>query len=175
MAPRGSAGKVLEVAPGGDPGPRRPEELAGHVKDGGGDADIAVDGVFLFRGGWREGGDGGGGGVRRERRRRERKTQKKGFSKRKTKKHLSPELSPGKQPLDLPGALHLLVDPHGRARPVAEPVEAGVEEDVRALEVVRGGRVVGVFEAAGVADVAPAVELFLFFFVFFVFFVFILI
>ena len=71
--------------------------------------------------------------------------------------------SPVEQLFDLPGALDLLVDPHRRARPVPEPVEARVQEEVAAAEVVRRRGVVGVLRPVG-AEVAPAVELFLYFF-----------
>ena len=54
------AGEVLQVAPGGHPGSRRPEELAGHVEDGGRDANVAV----VDSGGRGEGGEMGKKGER---------------------------------------------------------------------------------------------------------------
>ena len=45
---RARAREMFQVAPGGHPGTRRPEEFARHVEHRGGDADVAVEVALFF-------------------------------------------------------------------------------------------------------------------------------
>ena len=49
---RARASEMFQVAPGGHPGTRRPEEFARHVEHRGGDADVAVEVALFFFGFW---------------------------------------------------------------------------------------------------------------------------